>query len=119
MIGLDKLGEEAAIATARREGCAVVARNYRGARCEVDLVLRDGEAIVFAEVKTRTSDACGSPAEAVTHAKARRYTRAALAFLQDRRLSLDTACRFDVFAVAVEDGEPRVEWIKNAFEAVE
>jgi putative endonuclease len=113
-------GEDAAVAHALARGAKLVARNWRGARrgsrYELDLVLEDGGVLAFAEVKTRTTSTCGSALEAVTPLKARRLTRAALLFLQDRRLSLDTACRFDVFAV---DGSTMsVEWLKDAFPAI-
>jgi putative endonuclease len=74
-------GEQAAAAWYRAKGYAVVARNWRDSGGELDLVVaRPGE-LVFCEVKTRTSDRFGVPAEAVTPAKQRRLRALAARFL--------------------------------------
>jgi putative endonuclease len=118
--GLDRRGEDAAVAFAQARGARVAARNWRGGGGEIDLVLHDGRTLVFAEVKTRSSDACGGPVAAVTAAKIRKVSRAALAYLQENELLDRAACRFDVFAVAATPGAGlSVEWIKDAFQAPE
>jgi len=53
-------------------GMVLLERNWSTPRGEIDLLLRDGDALVVCEVKTRTSDACGLPHEAVDAAKVER-----------------------------------------------
>ena len=91
-------------------------RGYRTRLGEIDLIARDGDTLVFVEVKARRQ---GVPAEAVTPEKQRRITLAALHFLRKHGL-LDVRSRFDIVAIVWPDerGEPQIEHIRNAFEAV-
>ena len=95
-------GEERAADWYRAAGYDVVARNWRCAEGELDLVVgRPGE-LVFCEVKTRSSDRFGVPAEAVTIAKQRRLRMLAARFLSDHVLAGTAGrnIRFDVVAVS-------------------
>ena len=96
-------GEDRAADWYRAAGYDVVARNWRCAEGELDLVVgRPGE-LVFCEVKTRASDRFGIPAEAVTVAKQRRLRTLAARFLSDHPLDAGVAgrsIRFDVVAVS-------------------
>jgi putative endonuclease len=109
-------GERAAARFLRRRGLRVLLRGYRTRFGEIDLIARDGETLVFVEVKARRQ---GVPAEAVTAEKQRRITLAALQFLRKHRL-LDVRSRFDIVAIVWPDerGQPQIEHIPNAFEAV-
>lgn len=109
-------GERAAARFLRRRGCRILLRGYRTPQGEIDLIARDGDTLVFVEVKSRRR---GEPAEAVTPEKQRRLTLAALHFLKANRL-LDTPCRFDVVAIVWPDDRrpPQIEHITHAFEAV-
>jgi putative endonuclease len=109
-------GERAAARYLRRAGMRIVTRGYDTLWGEIDLVARDGEIVVFIEVKTRRT---GVPAEAVTPEKQRRLTMAALHFLRSHDL-LQQRCRFDVVAIVWADDRrpPRIEHIRDAFEAV-
>jgi putative endonuclease len=98
---LGSRGEGAARRHLESIGYRIVAERYRSRLGEIDLVAEDGTTLVFVEVKTRRSAACGSPEESVTPAKQRRIARLAAAFLAARGL-YDRDCRFDV--VAVEEG---------------
>jgi putative endonuclease len=91
----------------------IIVRNYRTTGGEVDLIARDGDAVVFVEVKTRRR---GAPAEAVTPEKQRRLTLAAMHFLRRHRL-LEHSARFDVVAVLwPESGRsPIIEHYRDAF----
>jgi putative endonuclease len=111
---LGDAGERAAARALRRQGIRIITRRYRTTRGEIDLVARDGDTLVFVEVKTRRG---GEPAEAVTQEKQERLTRAALQFMRRFGL-LEQRCRFDVVAVIwPDDGRPpTVEHIINAFE---
>ena len=111
-------GEAAAADYLRGLGYRIVEIGRRFRFGELDLVAVDGETIVFVEVKTRTSDARGTPAAAVDRGKRERLTRAALAYLKSRRL-LDRRTRFDVVAVVWpnESSPPAIEHFRGAFEA--
>ena len=109
-------GERAAARFLRRRGLRVLPRGYRTRLGEIDLIARDGDTLVFVEVKARRQ---GVPAEAVTPEKQRRITLAALHFLRKYGL-LEVRSRFDIVAIVWPDerGEPQIEHIPNAFEAV-
>ncbi len=109
-------GEREAARFLRRAGLKVLLRGYRTSEGEIDLIARDGETLVFVEVKSRRA---GSPAEAVTPEKQRRLTLAALHFLKRHHL-LEQRCRFDVVAIVWPEGRhpASIEHLRNAFEAV-
>jgi putative endonuclease len=110
-------GERTAARALQSRGYRILARQSRSRIGEIDLIALDRETIVFVEVKTRASHMAGHPAEAVTIAKQRQLTRAALAWLKQHRL-LDRRGRFDVIAITWQSGAPPViEHIQNAFEA--
>lgn len=78
---LGRYGEDVAARHLAAQGMVVLDRNWRCPAGEIDLVLRDGDDLVVAEVKTRSSDACGTPHEAVSPAKLARLRRLAAAWL--------------------------------------
>jgi putative endonuclease len=78
----------------------VVERNWRCSAGEIDIVALDQETIVLAEVKTRRSVRKGTPEEAITPAKQRRYAKLAAAYLQAAGVS-EVALRFDVITLLV------------------
>lgn len=93
-------GEEAAARFLERRGYDIVARNWTCFAGEADIIARDGDAIVFVEVKTRSGYAKGLPAEAVDAAKRDRYERIAAAFLAEYDV-VDVPLRFDVVSIVV------------------
>ena len=109
-------GERAAARHLRRQGMRIWVRGYGIAQGEVDLIARDGDTVVFVEVKARQA---GNPVEAVTPAKQRRLTLAALHFLRKHNL-LEVRARFDVVAIIWPEGSrrPSVEHYRDAFPAV-
>jgi putative endonuclease len=111
---LGDAGERASARFLRRKGLRILTRGYRMPLGEIDLVAREGNCVVFVEVKTRRA---GMPAEAVTLEKQRRLTRAALHFLKRYQL-LEHRARFDVVAIVWPDDRspPSIEHIVNAFE---
>ncbi len=112
---LGKLGEDLACRELLRRGYAILARRFRTRMGELDIVARDGDVLVFVEVKARASRRFGSPAEAVTAAKRRKLVLMATDYVAVRRLER-APCRFDV--VAVEVGErPVVTVYPSAFTA--
>jgi putative endonuclease len=79
-------GERLASRHLEDQGLVVLARNWRCADGEIDLILADGKDVVFCEVKTRRSSVFGSPAEAVGPAKVRRLRRLAARWLAEKRM---------------------------------
>jgi putative endonuclease len=111
--------EAAAAAFLERAGLRVIERNVRFAHGEIDLVCRDGDVLVFVEVKCRRARWGDGPAAAVSALKQWRLTRLAHHYLKWRRLG-EPRCRFDVVAVTVEDtGEFTLRHLRGAFEAAE
>jgi putative endonuclease len=114
-----KSGEDLACNELARRGYAILERRYRTRAGEIDIVARDGTALVFVEVKTRQSMRCGPPADAVTRAKRRQIVLMASDYLARRRPQA-RSCRFDVVSVTIDaDGTAAVDVIQNAFTADE
>lgn len=103
-------GEAQAAAWYEAHGYEVVCRNWRCREGELDLVVRRGRELVFVEVKARTTDRFGVPAEAVTPAKQRRLRGLAAHYLADTGTRAP-ALRFDVVAILAG----RLEVIEAAF----
>jgi putative endonuclease len=109
--------ENAAAELLERAGLQLLQRNYRCKAGEIDIVARDGDTLVFVEVRARRSSRFGGAAATIDVRKQRRVRTAALHFLQRRRQSNSQACRFDVITF-----EPRQSgaaatplWIRSAF----
>lgn len=116
-VGLGRRGEETAGRHLISLGYRILERRYRTRAGEIDFIAREGETLVFVEVKARSSLACGRPSEAVDGRKRGRLARAASLYLA-RRGGPEVPCRFDVVEVLQEPGAaPRVRLIRNAFEA--
>ncbi len=104
-------GERLAEVFLRSKGYEILARNYRTRMGEIDLIARDGDEVVFVEVKARRGSAFGYPEEAVDTKKLRKLFRTAERYLQE--FDLETAYRFDVVAIESQDGTPRYRHLKN------
>lgn len=108
-------GEELAALHLVDNGMDVLDRNWRSRYGELDIVARDGETIVFVEVKTRSGIGYGTPAEAVTYPKQLRIRRLALAWLEHRK-SPWVRMRFDVVGIVVgRDGVPVLTHLRGVF----
>lgn len=113
---LGENGEELARIFLENSGYSIVARNWRCRLGEIDIIAKDGETLVFIEVKTRTDSAFGSPAAAVTLKKQRQIGKAAQCYLAEHDL-FGSSARFDVIAiVSGRGGRNQVEHIPAAFE---
>lgn len=115
---LGRRGEDAAALYLVRRGYDILERNWTCFAGEADIIARDGEALVFVEVKTRSSVEKGFPAEAVDAPKRERYEKIALAYLTEESFS-DMPVRFDVVSIVVL--APDRAFIRhhiNAFSAV-
>jgi putative endonuclease len=96
-------------------GLVVLARNWRSASGEVDIVARDGDVLVLCEVKTRRGPGFGTPAEAVGKTKMARLRRLALEWLT-ATLVRPREVRFDVVEVHLPRARPpRIRHIRGAF----
>jgi putative endonuclease len=109
-------GENLACDELRRRGYAIIERRYRTRFGEIDIIARDGQTMVFVEVKARVSDDFGGAAAAVTTWKQRRIAHMAIDYLARQRLH-DCPCRFDVVAIDFEPTGPRVTVYPNAFDS--
>mgnify|MGYP004534568929 CR=1 FL=1 len=106
--------EEEALAAVflRAQGYEILEQNFRCRLGEIDIIARDGSALVFIEVKYRNTGVSGSALTAVNPAKQRVISRVAEYFLTVEYHSMDLLCRFDVVGI---DGD-EFTWIKNAFD---
>ena len=107
---LGKVGETSAVKFLKKQGFKIVERNYKNMFGEIDIIATDGEYTVFIEVKTRSGDAFGTPAEAVDYRKRKKYARIAQAYIAHEGI-YDKAVRFDV--IEIENG--KINHVKDAF----
>jgi putative endonuclease len=115
-----RYGEQVAVDHLEAAGLVILARNWRCREGELDIIARDGCDLVFVEVKTRSSLAFGSPAEAVDRVKSARIRQLALRWLMAQRDAGEaaswSALRFDVVAVVRAAGTgPEVVHVQGAF----
>ena len=112
---IGRYGEDVAARHLQEAGLEILARNWRCREGEIDIVAHERGALVFCEVKTRSTAACGFPAEAVTRRKADRLRRLALLWLQEHPGG-GVDVRFDVVSVLRSAaGAATVEHIRAAF----
>lgn len=103
--------EEKVCAFLKEKGLLILERNFRVRQGEIDVIAKEGDTLVFVEVKYRKNPSRGLPEEAVDFRKQRQISKVALFYLAFRRLPLSTPCRFDVVAVCGEE----IRWIPDAF----
>ncbi|MEI6863063.1 MAG: YraN family protein [Candidatus Omnitrophota bacterium] len=110
-------GEKAAVKFLRKKGYKIIETNFRTIFGELDVIARCGQVLVFAEVKTRTTDSLGPPYIAVTRLKQRHIIKNALFYLKMRRM-LDLNWRIDVVSVKLNLNlkVENIELIENAVE---
>lgn len=115
---LGNFGEAAAAAFLIRQGYSVLERQWRCGAGEIDLIARQGDQLVFVEVRTRRGAADGSAEESVTAIKQARLIRLAYTYLDTHSLSDTMAWRIDVITIAV-DRAGRVSSLNHIVNAVE
>jgi putative endonuclease len=97
-------GESLAVSFLEKKGYRIEERNFRTRFGEIDIVCRDGETLVFAEVKTKIGHDFGEPEEMVGKSKIAKVKRMGEVYLQEKGLVV--SCRVDVVAVVLlENGE--------------
>ena len=99
---LGRVGEAKAVEFLKKQGYLVLEKNYKTRLGEIDIIVKKDDTIVFVEVKTRSSDSCGSPSEAVGYEKQRKYAKVAEEYLLKHKI-FDQSCRFDVIEIINED----------------
>lgn len=104
--------EELAEEYLRQQGYEILDMNFYGRFGEIDIIARDGETLMFAEVKYRKSERFGNSLEAVDTRKQKKICQTALYYLARHHISDSVPCRFDVIGITGED----ITHIKNAFE---
>jgi putative endonuclease len=109
--------ELAAESFLRQRGMRILTRNYQARVGEIDLVMMDGDTLVFAEVRFRADETYGSGADSVTRAKQQRIIRAARNYLSRHATANNVHCRFDVISIGTREGRTLINWIQNAFDA--
>lgn len=109
--------EQRALEHLQQAGLALLERNWRNRFGELDLVMRDGDAVVFVEVRYRRHAAFGGGAASVGAAKRAKLWRAAQGFLQAHPRLASLPCRFDVIAFDGDAEAPRCNWQRAAFDA--
>ncbi len=107
---LGRIGEKTATDYLKKKGYKVLHTNYKTRLGEIDIIAKDGENVVFVEVKTRSNEKFGLPSEAVNKRKREKYFKVASEFLIRNHLT-NAPCRFDV----VEIEECEINHIIDAF----
>ena len=113
-------GEDAIEKFLERQGCQIVDRKYRCRWGEIDLVVRDGEELVFIEVRTRRGKLFGTPQESITEAEADRMIETCRDYLENRvgeNAHVETSWRIDLVSVHPSRGRvPRIDHMRRAVE---
>lgn len=110
-----RIGEAAAKAHLRKVGLKYLAKNYVSEYGEIDLIFRDGNCLVFVEVKTRSSETWTRPASAVRQKKQQRIFRTAVAYLRQLG-NPEVSFRFDIVEVILSGGSvAQIRHLANAF----
>ena len=108
-------GEQIAASFLRKEGYAILDRNWRCSTGEIDIIARDGECICFVEVRTRRGDRGPTPEQSITVAKQTKLIELGETYLQTNNLP-DALWRIDVVAVGMDSRGllKRVDLVRNA-----
>ncbi|NOR20956.1 MAG: YraN family protein [Xanthomonadales bacterium] len=96
-------------------GLKLLQRNFSSRFGEIDLIMEDGDTVVFVEVKYRKSSKHGSGADAVTFHKQGRISQTAAWYLAKNPQRAEQVCRFDVLSIDSQKKDQGINWIKSAF----
>jgi putative endonuclease len=113
---LGSKGEDLAVKYLKKKGFKVIERNYHCPVGELDLIAREGNTLVFVEIKARSSSDYGLPQEAVDRFKQKKMIDVARTYLAERHLTEDIAARFDVVAIRLTPTGHQIELIRDAFQ---
>lgn len=107
--------EASALAHLKAQGLQKIATNFRCRMGEIDLVMKDGDCLVFAEVRFRSNNRFASAAVSVDPFKQRKIIRTAAVFLGRHPQYSDFAVRFDVIGLDQSGDQTSLQWIRDAF----
>lgn len=107
--------ENKAVEFIQKSGKNLLIRNYVTPYGEADAIFTDGEQYVFVEIKARRNSKYGSPAQAVTKNKQKKYLHIAQYFFSEHEIE-NYSVRFDVAEVYMTGEEPVINYIENAFD---
>jgi putative endonuclease len=111
---LGQFGENVACDYLENNGYKILERNFRSVIGEIDIIAKDGEVLVFIEVKTKSNFDFGLPQEMVTNKKQHKLIKVAYSYLKEKSLE-NIPWRIDVVAITKDkDGRNSIELIKNA-----
>jgi putative endonuclease len=109
--------EQRACMELERAGLKLLARNYTTRYGELDLIMRDGDTVVFVEVRQRKRTSFGDAATSVTAAKRAKLVQTAQLWLVANPRHAQQPCRFDVMTYDGQGDNAKMDWLRNAFEA--
>lgn len=98
-----------------KEGCKIIQLNYQCKLGEIDIIIKDGDALVFVEVRYRKHAKFGGAVASVDYKKQQKLIKTAQLYLVENKLTNNAICRFDVFAIEGPINRLEYQWIKNAF----
>ncbi len=101
----------------QQQGLRLIACNYHCRQGEIDLIMQDTDNLVFIEVRYRRQSRYGSGLESVNRRKQQRIAQCAAHYLHQHPRAANYAARFDVVALTANAEDPKIEWIRNAFDA--
>jgi putative endonuclease len=107
-------GEDIAVRYLLEKGFSILMRNFCAERGEIDIIAREGDCVVFVEVKTGRSDKFGPPEERITRSKQRQLYKIASHFIQQNP-DLEVDYRFDAVIIDGEPGHYEIRHYPNAF----
>lgn len=109
--------EQLALCYLEQQGLRLIKQNFHSHQGEIDIIMRQGESLVFVEVRQRSRHDYGSALESITPKKQHRIIQTAHYYLQRNPQQKNDPCRFDVVVIEPLSGEEKIQWIKNAFQA--
>jgi putative endonuclease len=109
--------EQVVLEYLERKKLKLVSRNFHSKMGEIDLIMLEQETIVFIEVRYRANNNYLHALESINDKKCSRIIKTSQHYLQANRWTSGKPCRFDVITVTGENYSPKIEWIKNAFQA--
>lgn len=112
---LGKIGEDIAEELLRSKGYKIIKRNFRFGKGEIDIIAKDGDCLVFVEVKSRKNLDFGEPEYSITKSKQKQLKKIAEAYFYINGID-EQLCRFDVITIVGEKREEmKINHIENAF----
>ena len=112
-INLGIKGEELAIAFLKKKQYKILEINWRYSRAEIDIIAKDGDVLVFIEVKTRSTNLWGDPSLAVTPKKEKLLTAAASVYMEN--IGHEWEIRFDIISIIINGQQKEIKHFEDAF----